>query len=443
MRLLPRRHDQAVRKILPRSLLGRSLLIMLIPLIVMQAIALQLFYGSHLQIVSRRFSSGIAGEVSVIADQLERFPAPADQAWLIDAAWDKLELSVQFHPGERIAETLFLKRVETLGGLAAALDQRVRRRFVLDRDADPRAVLIRVQMESGVLDVLAPMKRLYPGTAYLFLLWLVGSSLLLFGISALFMRNQVRALRRLGMAAEAFGIGRDIGPIKPEGAAEIRQAASAFNRMQERIRRFLQQRTHMLAGVSHDLRTPLTRLRLALALLSHHPELSADIADMEADIAEMDRMIDGYLAFARGEGTEQARPTDLAAVMADIANNARRAGADVAFEAPRALIIPLRTDAIRRAITNLVDNARRHAQHLTLAVSQPTTRSVEILVDDDGPGIAPERREQVFRPFDSGAAGGTGLGLTIARDIIRAHGGDISLEESPAGGLRARILLPF
>jgi two-component system osmolarity sensor histidine kinase EnvZ len=358
------------------------------------------------------------------------------------SAWEKLELAMQFQPSAQLTAEELAHRTDRSRGLVAAMDERVRRPFALDWHPEPRSILIRVQMTGGVLDVLVPIKRLLAGTIYLFVIWLVGSALLLFGIAALFMRNQVKALRRLAAAAEAFGIGRDIGPIKPEGAAEIRQAASAFNRMQERIRRFLQQRTEMLAGVSHDLRTPLTRLRLALALHSHRPDLAADIADMESDIGEMDRMIDGYLAFVRGEGTEQAQPTDLVAVLQDVANNARRAGADVAFDPPATLTLSLRPDAIRRAITNLLDNARRHARHITLAATHANPRAIEILVDDDGPGIPPDRRETVFRPFASGAAGGTGLGLTIARDIARAHGGDITLEDSPAGGLRARVRLP-
>jgi two-component system osmolarity sensor histidine kinase EnvZ len=256
------------------------------------------------------------------------------------------------------------------------------------------------------------------------------------------MRNQVRAIRRLAGAAEAFGLGRDAGPIRPEGASEVRRAATAFNRMQERIRRFLQQRTEMLAGVSHDLRTPLTRLRLALAMLPQTEELRQDLAEMNGDVDEMERMISGYLAFARGEGAEQARPTDLGAVLEDVAVSARRAGANVTLDVMEKLVLPLRPDAARRAITNLVDNARRHARLVALAARPLTERTVQVTVDDDGPGIAPERREGVFRPFASGASGGTGLGLTIARDIVRAHGGEIVLEDSPLGGLRARIQLP-
>jgi two-component system osmolarity sensor histidine kinase EnvZ len=236
-------------------------------------------------------------------------------------------------------------------------------------------------------------------------------------------------------------MGRDVPPIRPEGAAEVRQAAAAFNRMQDRIRRFLAQRTEMLAGVSHDLRTPLTRLRLALAMLPRDPELSQDVAEMTADVEEMDRMIGGYLAFARGEGTEQAQPVNLSAILDDVAAGARRAGTLLDLDVPVELTLKLRADAVRRAITNLVDNARRHASHVALgAVAQG--RSVLVTVDDDGPGIPAERRESVFRPFQSGSSGGTGLGLTIARDIVRAHGGEIVLEDIPMGGLRARIRLP-
>jgi two-component system osmolarity sensor histidine kinase EnvZ len=441
MRVKLPEQSRVVKKVLPRSLLGRSLLIMLIPLVVVQAIALQIYYGSHLEIVSRRFASAIAGEIATTIDTIQRHPE--DREWALGAAWERLELSMTFTPGAVLVNPIdpTADRIVT-SSLASAMNERVLRPYLLDWNVDDRSVLIRVQLRDGVLDVLAPRKRLFAGTIYLFVLWLVGSSMLMFGLAALFMRNQVKALRRLAAAAEAFGIGRDQGAIKPEGAAEVRQAAAAFNRMQERIRRFLQQRTEMLAGVSHDLRTPLTRLRLAVALLESRPELAADAADMTADIAEMDRMIEGYLAFARGEGTEQARPTNLGQVLEDVANNARRAGSDVALDPPRDLVVLLRPDSIRRAITNLVDNARRHARHITLAAQALNTRNIEVTVDDDGPGIPPDRREAVFRPFATGAAGGTGLGLTIARDIVRAHGGEITLETSPLGGLRARMVLP-
>ncbi len=325
--------------------------------------------------------------------------------------------------------------------LNGALTSQLQLPFNMDWASDPRSVLIQVQTQDGVLEVEAPRKRLYTSAVYLFVLWVVGSATLLFGIAALFMRNQVRAIRRLAAAAEDFGIGRDTGPIRPEGATEVRQAAAAFNRMQDRIRRFLAQRTEMLAGVSHDLRTPLTRLRLSLEMLPRTDAMREDVQDMETDLAEMDRMISAYLAFARGEGAEQAEPVDLSALLDDIATGARRAGAALTLNVPEGLTASLRVGAIRRAITNLVENAGRHARRVLLT-AESQGRSILITVDDDGPGIPEDRRENVFRPFESDTAGGTGLGLTIARDIVRAHGGDIMLGNSPLGGLRAQIRLP-
>ncbi len=441
MRVTLPEQSRVVKKVLPRSLLGRSLLIISVPLVLVLAVALQIFYGSHLNVVSRRFSAAVAGEIAMTIDLLERFPRQGD--WTIHEAYDAFDMLIRFDPGGALPAS---DKGSVFGpaddDLAAALRERVGRPFRTDWASDPQWVTIAVQVPEGTLWVQVPRKRLYTGTIYIFVAWLVGTALLLFGIAALFMRNQVRAIRRLAAAAEAFGLGRDAGPIRPEGAVEVRQAATAFNRMQERIRRFLQQRTEMLAGVSHDLRTPLTRLRLALAMLPASEPWRQEVAEMSADVDEMERLIGSYLAFARGEGMEQARPTDLGAMLEEVAAGARRAGARVTVEAPADLMLHLRPDAARRALTNLVDNARRHSRRIELSAVPVGERSVQVLIDDDGPGIPPDQREAAFRPFASGTAGGTGLGLTIARDIVRAHGGEIDLEDSPLGGLRARVRLP-
>ncbi len=429
-----------VKRLLPRGLFGRSLLIVLVPLVVVQAVTFTYFYGGHLDLISRRLSSAIAGEIAQTVDLLRRYPGEENE--ILRSAWHTFEVPMQLVPDATLPEDRHVNQFGPMDDdLAAALQEKVGLPFVMDWSSDSRNVLVRIQLPHDVLEIEAPRKRLYAQTLYVFVLWVLGSSLLLFGIAALFLRNQVRAIRRLAKAAEAFGMGRDRGPIRPEGAAEVRQAAAAFNRMQARIVRFLAQRTEMLAGVSHDLRTPLTRLRLALAVLPATPDLRDDVAEMTADIAEMERMIGGYLAFARGEGTEQAQAVDVGALLDEVACSARRAGAQVALDAPGGLEVKLRPDAVRRAVTNLVDNARRHAQHIRLA-AEPHGRTVQLIVDDDGPGIPSNRREDVFKPFESGRDGGTGLGLTIARDIVRAHGGDILLENSPMGGLRARLRLP-
>ena len=431
----------AIKRMLPRSLLGRSLLIILLPLIILQGVAFVIFYGSYLDVTSRRLAFAIAGETSQTIALLHRFPGEENRDWILYSAWQRLEVPMRFAPDAKISGKPWINQPGPMDDdLAAALQDKVRLPFSMDWISDPRSVEIEVQLPEGVLEVEAPRKRLYTSTLYLFVLWLAGSALLLFTIAAMFMRIQVRAIRRLAAAAELFGMGRDGGPIKPEGASEVRQAAAAFNRMQARISRFLTQRTEMLAGVSHDLRTPLTRLRLALAMLPAGGEAAEDVADMTADVEEMERMIGGYLSFARGEGVEQAQTVDLATLLGDVAAGARRAGAQVALDVPAGLALLLRPDALRRAMTNLIDNARRHARRISVSAT-PGERGVNVMVDDDGPGIAPDRRESVFRAFETGG-GGTGLGLTIARDIVRAHGGDITLEQSPMGGLRARIRLP-
>ncbi len=431
----------SVRRLLPRTLLGRSLLIILVPLVLVQGVTLFIFYGSHLDLISRRLATAVAGEVALTTELLARDGSDAARERTLAMARDQFEITMQLRPGAVLSPRT---QVNVLGpmddDLGASLAAKLRRPFHMDWTSDPQSVLLQVQVAQGVLDVEVPRKRLYTSMIYVFVLWMVGTAVLLYAIAALFMRNQVRAIRRLAKAAEAFGMGRDQGPIRPEGAVEVRRAATAFNRMQERIRRFLAQRTEMLAGVSHDLRTPLTRLRLALAM---QPGIDAgDAADMTADLEEMERMIEGYLAFARGESTEQARLVDLSLLLDEVCAGARRAGARVSLDTPAGLSLALRPDAVRRAVTNLVDNARRHGRHVALS-ALPQERGVLVTVDDDGPGVPRARREDVFRAFQSGTGGGTGLGLTIARDIVRAHGGDIVLEDSPLGGLRACIRLPI
>jgi two-component system osmolarity sensor histidine kinase EnvZ len=294
-----------------------------------------------------------------------------------------------------------------------------------------------------VLQVAAPRKRLYTPTGYIFVLWMAGSGLVLVAIASLFMRNQVRALRRLAAAADSFGKGRDVPNFRPEGATEVRQAAAAFLKMRDRLQRQLTQRTEMLAGVSHDLRTPLTRMRLALEFLGDN----AAVAELQHDVAVMQRMIEGYLDFAKGEGGGEPEPTDLAALVEDAVLATRREGADVTMTAPEQCVLPLRPDAIHRCLANLLGNAQRYGGRIWLALV-PLNDTVNVLIDDDGPGIPAAERENVFRPFvrldpaRSPAHEGVGLGLTIARDVARAHGGDLRLEDSPQGGLRVRLILP-
>jgi two-component system osmolarity sensor histidine kinase EnvZ len=351
-----------------------------------------------------------------------------------------------FQPGEILPnqprddddQTILGKRLER------ALDERVRRPLLVDDLSDERQVLIAVQLSDGVLHASVSRKRLFSSTTYVFIIWMVGTSLILFGVAGLFMRNQVRPIRRLADAAARFGKGQEIVGFKPEGATEVRQAALEFNRMRERITRTIAQRTEMLAGVSHDLRTPLTRMKLELAMLPDN----ADAAALKTDVDEMERMIDAYLAFVRGEGSEAAIKSALRPLLEEVVGGARRDGSDVELAIEGEITLTLRPNAIRRSLTNLVANACRYSKHVAVRARR-FGDSLELIVDDDGPGIPSERREDVFRPFfrldssRSRATGGVGLGLTIARDLVRGHGGDLVLDQSPLGGLRAIVRLPL
>jgi two-component system osmolarity sensor histidine kinase EnvZ len=306
---------------------------------------------------------------------------------------------------------------------------------------------LRVQLKDGVLHLLVPRERVTASNADIFILWMIGSSLVLIAIAALFLRNQVKPIERLAYAAENFGKGRTIPEFKPHGATEVRRAATAFIEMRERIDRFVQQRTEMLAGISHDLKTPLTRMRLQLAMMPH----DADAEAMAGDIADMERMLNEYLEFARGEGGDAAEPADLAVLAAEAVADAGRAHdaqSRIALTIAEPLTMAIKRNALKRCLVNLIDNALKYGRRVQVAL-QRVGKNIELSVEDDGPGIAEDRREEAFRPFhrlDQGRnlqTGGVGLGLAIARDIARAHGGDVRLEKSALGGLRATIRLPI
>ncbi len=287
-------------------------------------------------------------------------------------------------------------------------------------------ITINVEVHDGVLSLVVPRDRVTVSSPDIFILWMFGSSLVLMGIAVVFLRNQVRPIERLARAAESFGKGRAVPDFKPYGAAEVRRAAQAFITMRERIERHVHQRTDMLAGISHDLKTPLTRIKLQLALMDEN----ADVAALREDIVDMEHMLDEYLQFARGEGGEAAVATDIRLLLRDAAEAARRAeGADaenVRLEEGERVVLTVKRNALKRCVTNLIDNALKYGQRTQIALER-STKSVEINVDDDGPGIPEARREEAFRPFhrlDEGRnlqIGGVGLGLAIARDIARAR----------------------
>lgn len=436
-----------LKRYLPKTLFGRALLIIVTPLVLMQVISTYVFYERHWEIMTRRLVHSLAGDIAFLIEELQ---PPISQEWVgelsersdrhfdIELRWQS-EAILPNQPSYSVFD-------QTQEAMKDAMETKVHRPYIMNTDLIDRRIEILVQLPSGVLQVLAHKKRLFTSTTYVFTLWMIGSSLVLFAIAIVFMRNQIRPIRRLSIAARAFGLGRDVTGFKPEGATEVRQASAAFLQMRDRINRQLSQRTEMLAGVSHDLRTPLTRMKLELAMLGDNE----DIAELKADVSEMERMVEGYLAFARGEGAEMPVEIDVGTLVNDLIANERRGGTQIVYEQPDdgEAVLPARPDALRRAVANLIQNAARYGSRVNVAVVR-AGEIIAITVDDDGTGIPEDRREEAFQPFKrlepsrNQETGGTGLGLTISRDIVRSHGGDLTLEDSPLGGLRAMIRLPI
>ena len=422
---------------------GRSLLIFVVPLVVLQAIATWVFYDRHWAAVSWRLAAGVAGDIALLIEALQSAGSDTNAARLLEKAAAVTDLDLKVNVGERLGDLLPSNGTLLEDQLSQAMRGRVNLPYRIETLGDPYAVQINVQLPGGVLTVNVPRNRLYSSTTYIFVMWMVGSSLVLLAVATIFLRNQVKSLRRLAAAADGFGKGRPVPFFKIEGAVEVRQAAIAFMKMRDRIQRQIHQRTQMLAGVSHDLRTPLTRMKLALELLRD----DSAVAELKSDVAEMERMVHGYLDFVRGEGTEAPVETDISMLLEDMAALMRRERTPLFVATPPEFVMLVRPNALRRCIGNLIDNARRHGNHVWLT-AVVAADGIDILVDDDGPGIPMADRDRAFRAFvrldpsRNPSTGGIGLGLTIARDVARSHGGEITLETSPQGGLRARVHLP-
>ncbi|MCI3131268.1 ATP-binding protein [Phenylobacterium aquaticum] len=439
------RWQRVIKRSLPTTLFGRSLLIIILPVAVMQIAVTWIFFDAHWQTVTSRLSEGLAGDVAWAVESYMDDPSPAALAKLTDRAERSMSLSIALQPGRTLPTgrrpALFAVVDRSMErALAARLDAP----FWFDTTRYPAYVDIRVKVPQGVLRVLAPRDRAIATQGHIFVLWMTVATLILTAISILFIRNQVRAIERLASAAEDFGRGIEAPAFKPHGAREVRQAAHAFLAMKSRIQRHIDQRTALLASVSHDLRTPLTRLKLELALA----EPGKRNAEMKRDLAEMEHMIDEYLAFARGEGGEAVESIRLRGLIEEVSEGAVRAGAKVEVAADPELTASVRPNALKRALSNLVMNAAVHGEHITVAASARTSGGVEIIVDDDGPGIPEDRYEDAFKAFNrldesrNQNEKGVGLGLAIARDVARGHGGDVTLSRSPLGGLRAIVRLP-
>ena len=434
-----------IKNFLPKSLLGRALLIIVMPLIILQLVSATIFYETHWAKVSRKLAYGLVGDIATLVELLRLDNTDRSLKSIQALASQNMGLSVRLKKNQilsKVAEAEQNWNIED--SFVKVLRSSLQRPFNIKESTIEKHILVNIQLSEGVLQVEFARKRLFSSTTYVFVLWMVGTSMILFGLATIFMRNQVKPIRRLAIAAEDFGKGRDTPNFKPEGAIEVRQASSAFISMRDRIKRQVSRRTEMLAGVSHDLRTPITRMKLQLELLKENK----NTGELARDLSEMEHMLEGYLAFARGEGEELPKEVDVVKLVKQVIEDVKKNGANISLSSEKRVLISLRPNLFRRCIANLIENADRYASAVSVQLTVEVG-FVKILIDDNGPGISEELRDQVFRPFfrldDSRNldTGGVGLGLAIARDAIISHGGEIELQDSPTGGLRVMLKLPF
>jgi two-component system osmolarity sensor histidine kinase EnvZ len=439
-----RRLTRNLRHYLPTGLYTRSLLIIILPMLLLQGVVAAVFMERHWQLVTERLSAAVTRDISAIISLLETKTTPEEQARIIAIANADLELNVFVEPLQALPEARpkpFLSILDST--LSSQIERQIDRPFWLDTYGNGSLVEIRILLDDKTLRIFTRRNQTYASNTHIFLVWMVAASLVLIGIAILFLRGQIKPILTLAQAAEAFGRGQKNVVYSPRGAIEIRRAGLAFILMRERIERQIEQRTTMLNGVSHDLRTILTRFKLQLALASNNPDLEG----LDKDVDDMQSMLEAYLAFAQNDTEEAVDELELQPVFDKLAYEFEMHGKGLTVDLAGVDSLIVRPGAFTRVINNIAGNALRYADQLDVKmVSAP--KSYMLIFDDNGPGVPEDSREDVFKPFlrlDEARnlnASGTGLGLSIVRDIVRSHGGDVSLSDSPLGGLRVIIKLP-
>lgn len=451
---IPRLRKPTLKRLLPTRLFARALLILLLPVIVLQLSVAYVFYDRHWESIVRNVSSDLAAQMSMIAHEYDRTEHERGIGEALAQAQRlarPLGIQVAIEGDPKVV-------VENGAGHGVSpelynnLEGQLPYPFMVQSfvsEQGERMIRVRQAVSAGALDFIISSKRIASSTTLIFISWMTGSTVLLMAIAVLFLRNQIRPIVQLARAAEQFGLGQEVADFSPKGASEIRRAATAFLIMADRIRRSVASRTEMLAGISHDLRTPLTRMKLEIEMGK------IDTATRDAlatDIDEMRRMIDEYLDFARGDAGEPMVAFDIAQLLAELVELYRRQGKQVALAEGEPAVLMVRLNALRRALQNIIDNALRYGGEASVSLEQ-TVAFVRIKVADRGPGIPEHEFETVFKPFTrleasrNVSTGGVGLGLSIARDIAQGHGGDITLENQrdEAGkitGLSVTLRLP-
>ena len=436
-----------LRDIMPKSLFGRSLIILGLPIILLQIILTYFFFERHWQDVGRRLILSVAGEIAHISDQINQvYQEPQKINKIYVNGYDHFGASFQYSPSKTLPNNIEIrsKKTRLSKALSRSLKERINYPHSFQIKNSTREVVIFVELPHGLLATTIPIKRIYSSTTYIFIAWMITFSIILLLIAVYFLRRQISPLKSLSKAADAFGKGDEFFPIKVRGSTEVRNLTRAFLDMRERIRRYIEQRTEMLTGISHDLRTPLTRMKLQIAMLKQDDAKFG----LSEDVVQMEDMIESYLLFIKQREEENVKKFDISKLIGDVIFDAKRNGDTITPINIETIDAEIRISAMRRAITNLSSNACREGTKVEISLLKQSSHAV-IIIDDNGPGIKEENFTDVFKPFyrietsRNLSTGGLGLGMTIARDIARSHGGDVKLNKSPLGGLRAILSIPI
>lgn len=448
---LPEKMEDGLRymrlKFLPRTLFFRTMLLIFIPLIVVQVVSVVMFFDGSWSRMGRRLSENLTSDMGFVMEMMQK--SPKNSAAIQKLAEQKFNLEVEYY-NNQVKHKIINKANKGNKMILGYLEESLKATFPkaetqIYLGKGDKDLVVLVDSEQGLYKFVTSKKKIFSSSIFMFVVWMVGTSILLFLVAVLFLRIQVRSIAELAQVAEEFGKGIDNKKFKPYGSSEVRKAAIAFIKMKERIQRQMSERTQMLAGVSHDLRTPLTRMKLQASMM---PE-GDDKKDLLADIVEMEKMLDGYLSFVSGEGGEKSSFVDVNEMILSIINKFRNKKALIRYSTnDQVSAIQGREQALKRALTNVISNAFRYGK--TIAVNlESNDKKMLIAIEDDGPGIPADKREEVFKAFyriegsRNKETGGVGLGLSIAKDVVASHGGTIELFDSELGGLKVVIAIPL
>ena len=429
-----------IKKYLPQTLLGRSILILVVPLIILQLIITVIFYNRHWDTITRHRSIDFVKDITLVVESFEKNKSIENREWTLNSVSEKLQLKTVYEKNKKLNLDNYTHKGNRLEEYLSNKFIPLNKKFTLNINDKKKLITVLVEVDDGILEFKANKKRIFSSTTYIFILWMISASIILFIVALLFLKNQIKPIRKLAIAVDRFGKGKDIENFKPSGAKEVRRVSNAFKIMKNRIENSITQRNKMFSSISHDIRTILTRMKLNLEL--HKLNKSG----LKKDLVEMEEMVEEYLKYAKGEKKEKIQKVNIVDVINSIKK--RYSKKNIYLNNLKKINISIRVNSIKRCINNLLSNSIKFSEKIEISCIKKK-KFVEIIIDDDGPGIPKNQRKKVMEPFyrvegsRNRDTGGVGLGITIAVDIINSHGGNLFLHEPPMGGLRAKIELPI